>query len=34
MNSPDTASRLNSALKGRYRIERQLGEELKELVPN
>ena len=26
MNSPDTASRLNSALKGRYRVERQLGE--------
>ena len=26
MNSPDTASRLNAALEGRYRVERQLGE--------
>ncbi len=26
MNSPDTASRLNTALEGRYAIERELGE--------
>ena len=26
MNSPDTASCLNAALEGRYRIERELGE--------
>ena len=26
MNSPDTASRLNAALWGRYAIERELGE--------
>ena len=26
MNSPDTASRLNAALQGRYAIERELGE--------
>ena len=26
MNSPDTASRLNIALEGRYAIERELGE--------
>ena len=26
MNSPDTASRLNNALSGRYAIERELGE--------
>ena len=26
MNSPDTITRLNSALSGRYRIERELGE--------
>ncbi len=26
MNSPDTASRLNAALEGRYRIEREIGE--------
>ena len=26
MNSPDTVSRLNAALEGRYRIEREIGE--------
>ena len=26
MNSPDTAARLNAALQGRYRIEREIGE--------
>ena len=26
MNSPDTITRLNAALEGRYRIEREIGE--------
>ena len=26
MDTPDTASRLNAALEGRYRIEREIGE--------
>ena len=26
MNSPDTVTRLNAALQGRYRIEREIGE--------
>ena len=26
MDSPDTASRLNAALEGRYRIDREIGE--------
>ena len=26
LDTPDTASRLNSALQGRYRIEREIGE--------